>query len=90
MIDSEHVEPRPENYEQFIEIIKNTSRKVIPTGCRQQYVPGMYSESKERLKKYETLYTAYPFSEETVDCGTALLQKLIQGKKKKWTKTLEK
>ncbi|CAG9827778.1 unnamed protein product [Diabrotica balteata] len=45
------------------------SRKAIPRGCRQQYVPGMSSDSNELMKTYETLYFTDPFSQETVDWG---------------------
>ena len=40
------VDPTPENYERFVEAICVTSRKHIPRGCRNHYIPRVSEESR--------------------------------------------
>lgn len=84
------IEPVPENYETFMEKVKLISRKTIPRGCRQQYIPGLSTESKELLDKYTESYERDPFSNETVESGNLLLEELSHARQKKWMETVEK
>lgn len=84
------LKPIPENYEQFVEIVKTISRQTIPRGCRQQYIHGMSNTLKNHMQKYSQLYEKDPFSEETVECGSALLKELGRSRQEKWVETLQK
>jgi hypothetical protein len=93
ILDSEiqHLDPRPDNYEKFAEIIKNVSRRTIPRGCRQHYIPGLSNTSKTIMERYKKLYDKDPFSEETVECGKMLMQQLSTSRQEQWIiETLEK
>lgn len=85
-----NLSPTTENYDIFVEIVKKTSRRQIPRGCRQQFIPGLSDESKTILDKYEKLYKDDPFNEETIACGTALMATLSEARQTKWMDTLEK
>jgi len=55
-----NIDPKPENYEAFVEKVKNTSRLHIPRGCRERYV------TSKIKKEYEKSFTADPFSKDTI------------------------
>ena len=54
----EDVDPTPENYGRFIELMYVTSRKHMPRGCREQYNPGISEESQSLYESsiQETVY----------------------------------
>lgn len=83
------LEPIPENYEQFTEILKEISRKTIPRGCRTQYIAGLSNNTKDLLNEYTKLYERDPFSEDTINCGIALVQQLSSTRQEKWVEKLE-
>ena len=56
------LEPDPANYDKFIKIVQEISRKTIPRGCRRKYIPGMNKEAETKLAKYEESYEENPFS----------------------------
>lgn len=83
------IPPTPANYEQFVDLVKKTSRQHIPRGCRTEYIAGLNTTSKETLKQYQRLYEGDPFSEETIRTGETLLQQLAEEKSKKWCNLVE-
>lgn len=84
------MEPAPESYECFVEKVKYVSRKAIPKGCRQQYIPGLTTESKKLLDQYTNSYEKDPFSDQTVESGNLLLRELSHARQEKWVETIEK
>ena len=61
----QNIKPIAANYDVFAETVRKVSRRWIPRGCRQQYIPGLSTDSKT-LYTYTKLYEEDPFSEETL------------------------
>ena len=78
------VDPTPENYERFVEVIRVTSRKHIPMGCRSHYIPGISELSNILYEAYKKQYMSNPFDSTTLDTGNELVSKLAGEKKRKW------
>lgn len=83
------LEPKPDNYDIFVNIVKEISRKHIPRGCRTQYVPGLSHKSQTSFIKYKELYEADPFSEDTIEAGEDLLQQISISRAEKWCDLIE-
>ena len=49
----ENVDPTPDNYGRFMELMRVPSRKHIPRGCREQYIPGLSEELKSLYEAYK-------------------------------------
>ena len=49
--------PVPENYEKFVNLVRRSSNKNIPRGCRTSYVCGLNDQSKDM---YETTKDVSP------------------------------
>ena len=71
-----------ENYERFVEMLRMSSRKHIPRGCRSNYIPGLTDESKSLYEAYKKQYSMDPFGETTIDTGTTLIDKMNEEKYK--------
>lgn len=69
-----------ENYEKFVEIVKQTSRKCIPRGCRTRHIPGLIPELSEQFQKYTELYNYDPFNEKTIETGDQLMEEISNTK----------
>ena len=80
----DEVDPTPENYERFVEVIRVTSRKHIPRGCRSHYIPGLSEESKSLYEAYKKQYMSNPFDSTTLDTGNELISKMAAENKKRW------
>ena len=66
------VEPVPSNYDQFVKKVQETSKKCIPRGCREHYIPGISPDSASLYETYTKLYEEDPFSEDTMNAGETL------------------
>jgi len=75
------------HYQTFLQILQNVSKRHIPRGCRQHFIPGLSEASKGSLNKYEELFNKDPFSQETIACGIALMIALSEARDKKWIDT---
>ena len=42
----------PENYEKFVNLVRRSSNKNIPRGCRTSYVCGLNDQSKDMYGDY--------------------------------------
>ncbi|XP_030759384.1 uncharacterized protein LOC115884825 [Sitophilus oryzae] len=82
--------PTPSNYHIFVESLRKISRRYIPRGCRQHYIPGLSNASRDTLEQYEQLFAEDPFSDQTITCGTALMTALSEAREKKWIETLDR
>lgn len=80
----------PQNYESFVNKVKECSRKHIPRGCRKHYIAGLTEELKEITERYNQLYNTNPFAEDTIELGHSLMRLLSETRQKKWIETLEK
>ena len=84
----EEVDAIPENYERFVEMLRMTSRKHIPRGCRSNYMPGLTDESKSLYEAYKKQYLIDPFGETTIDTGNTLIDNMKDEKKKSWEEVI--
>jgi len=73
----------------FVEIIKKSSWRYIPKGCRTAFIPGMKKSLQSRSQEYEWKYNEDPFSVETMEVRDTLLQEITEEKRKEWKNTVE-
>ena len=64
------------------------SRKHIPRGCRENYIPGLSDESKSLYEAYKKQYLIDPFCETTIDTGNTLIGKMEDEKKNSWEEVI--
>ena len=88
MKPSKEVEPIPENYDRFIDLIRVVSRRHIPRGCRTNYIPGLTEESQSLCEAYKKQYTSNPFAEGTLETGNKLIDTMKEEKKKRWEEVI--
>ena len=69
----EEVNPIPETYGRFIELLRVVSRRHIPRECRSNYIPGLTEESKSLYEAFKQLET-----------GTKLIDTVKEQKRNKW------
>ena len=69
----QNIEPTAANYDVFVELLCKVSRRWIPHGCTQQYIPGLSTDSKTLYDTYTELYEEVTFSEETITAGETLM-----------------
>jgi len=84
-----NLDPKPENYEAFIEKVKKISRLHIPRGCRERYACGMTEETIKINKEYEKSFTTDPFSEETIMKGETLIIFLCKDRNDRWHELID-
>ena len=86
----EDVDPFPENYGRFIELMRvnATSRKHIPSGCREQYIPGLSEGSQSLYEAYKKQYSSNPFGNTTIEGGTRLVDRMTEENKKGWEEVI--
>ena len=82
------VEPTPANYNRFMESVRMASRRHIPRGCRTEFIPGLTEESKSLYEAYKTQYSNSPFDDGTMESGNALLDSMIEEKKRRWEEVI--
>ena len=63
------------------------SRRHIPRGCRTEFIPGLTEESKSLYEAYKTQYSNSPFDDGTKESGNALLDSMIE-EKKRWEEVI--
>ena len=80
----DEVDPTPENYDRFVEAIRDTSRKHLPMVCRRHYIPGIYEESKSLYEAYKKQYMSNPIDSTTLDTGNELISKMAAENKRIW------
>ena len=77
----EEVDPTAER---LVKVIRITSRKHIPRGCRSHYIPGLSEESKSLYEAYKKQCMGNPFDSRTLDTGNELISKLEAENKRRW------
>ena len=83
------LEPVPSNYDQFVKKVQETSRKYIPRGCREHYIPGISPDSASLYETYSKLYEEDPFSEDTMNAGETLMAAISESRRKSWQDLIE-
>ncbi|XP_030851769.1 uncharacterized protein LOC115928572 [Strongylocentrotus purpuratus] len=83
------LDPVPANYDQFVRTVQEISRKHIPRGCRENYIPGLSAESALMYKEYIKPYEEDPFSEETLSAGELLMAAISEERRKSWQDLIE-
>ena len=81
--------PVPENYEKFVNLVRRSSNKNIPRGCRTSYVCGLNDQSKVMYEDYQRRFAEDPFNEDTVRVGDALLDEISEVQCSKWKEMIE-
>ena len=84
-----NTDPVPENYEKFVNLVRRSSNKNIPRGCRTSYVCGLNDQSKEMYEDYQRRVAEDPFNEDTVRLGDALLDEISEAHRSKWKEMIE-
>ena len=82
------VKPTPANYNRFVESVRMASRRHIPRGCRTEFIPGLTEEIKSLYEAYKTQYSNSHFDDGTMESGNALLDSMIEEKKKRWEEVI--
>ena len=72
------LEPIPANYERFIKLIQGISKKHIPRGYREHYIPGISADSATIHDEYLKLYDQDPLSDDTLDAGEMLMAAMLR------------
>ena len=79
----------PTHYDTFVELIKKSSRKNIPRGCRTSYTPGLTDDSKVLYNEYVRRFENDPFSADTLECGENLTTAIMDSRRRKWQEFIE-
>ena len=79
----------PTHYDTFVEMIKRSSRRNIPRGCRTTYTPGLTDDSKVFYNDYEKHFQCDPFSADTLECGENLTKAITESRRKKWQELIQ-
>ena len=85
----ENIEASPENYDQFVNAIKVSSRKNIPRGCRTKYIPGLTPEAADLYDEYKTMFESAPFDEATTAAGERLMETIGEHQRQSWQNLIE-
>ena len=83
------LDPTPANYEKFIKLTQEISKKHIPRGCREYYIPGISADSKALYDEYLKLYEEDPFSDDTMNAGEMLMAAIAEERRKSWQELIE-
>ena len=81
--------PVPVNYEKFVNLVRRSSSKNIPRGCRTSYVCGLNYQSKDMYEDYQRRFAEDPFNKDTVRVGDALLDEISEAQRSKWKEMIE-
>ena len=84
----DEIQPDPDAYNQFKQLIWRVSRNNIPRGCRKFYIAGLSDNSKELYDTYTVAYEADPFSEETIALGEIVIASVSNDRKQRWEETV--
>ena len=80
----------PTHYDTFVEkMIKRSSRRNLPRGCRTTYTPGLIDDPKVLCNDYEKHFQCDPFSADTLECGENLTKAITESRRKKWQELIQ-
>ena len=74
---------------QKVNLVRRSSKKNIPCGCRMSYVCGLNDQSKGMYEDYQRRFAEDPFDEDTVRVGDALLREISEAQRSKWKEMIE-
>jgi len=78
-----NIPPTKQNYDQFIEAVKVTSRKNIPRRHRENYIPGMSQDLHKDYEQYAKTYEEDTFANDTTEMREQLLENIGVSKRNK-------
>ncbi len=87
--EAKAIKPVPENYGNFINITQRVSRKTIPRGCSENYIPGLNPQMKDLLQEYYQCFSADPFADSTTEKGEELMTMLADERSERWINLVE-
>ena len=79
----------PTHYDTFVDMIKRSSRRNIPRGCRTTYTPCLTDDSKVLYNDYEKHFQCDPFSADTLECGENLTKAITESRRVKWQELIQ-
>lgn len=85
----QQIDPILSNYDKFVNLVKETSRKHIPRGCRSQYVPGLDKTSARTFGVYKREFDRDPFAANTILLRQNLMQLVNDNRRQKWKSLVE-
>ncbi|KAJ8365035.1 hypothetical protein SKAU_G00138660 [Synaphobranchus kaupii] len=83
------IPPHPNNYTNFIELVKRSARRHIPKGCQTEYIPGLSETSSDRLTAYYKEYNKGALSPTTMELGETLINGVGEEQRKIWKEMIE-
>ena len=83
------LDPTPANYEKFIKLVQEISKKHIPRGCREYYIPGISADSATLYDEYLKMHDEDPFSDDTLHAGEVLMAAIAEERRKSWQELIE-
>ena len=84
-----NIAPDPKVYKDFQSLVLEASKKNIPRGCRDSYIPGLSDQNKQIYQEYVQAYKEDPFSENTIELGKEVISSLWQERRERWKETIE-
>ena len=72
----------PTHCDTFVEMIKRSSRRNLPRGCRTTYIPGLTDDFKVLYNDYEKHFQWDPFSADTLEWGDNLTKAITESRNK--------
>ena len=78
------INPDPENYDRFQNLVWSVAKGNIPRGCRKTFIPCLSDESKDLYREYVAAYEDDPFAENTIELGESLLISMSREKQQRW------
>ena len=72
----------------FVESVHVASRRHIPSGSRTEYVSCLTEESKSLYEADKCKYSISPFDNGTIESGNILIDKMTEGKRKRWEEVI--
>ena len=79
----------PGNYDSFTRLVKKSSRRHIPRGCRTNFIQGLTEDSKALYLEYIDHFQTDPFCDETLEAGERLTKNIAECRRKKWQEFIE-
>ncbi|KAK9679212.1 hypothetical protein QE152_g40202 [Popillia japonica] len=70
------------------EDLKEKHSQSVP-GSRTEYIPALSGDAKPLLSRYQELYDADPFAEETFEAGEVLMAKMAEDRTARWCNIFE-
>ena len=85
----ESIDPTPENYDRFANVVGLAAHHNIPRGCHSNYIPGLTPSGKCLYSKYKILCEENPLAVETIAAGEDMIEAISENHRSTWQALLE-